>query len=92
MQDIRRRFPALPSFWHGDAMMILFERIDSERDATISEAFTVATCARELGDSVAAMAALRAIDELLHGGTPHPADVSIIKNFFGSDSHALKAR
>jgi hypothetical protein len=63
-------------------MMILFERIDSERDATISEAFTVATCARELGDNVAAMAALRAIDDLLHAKMPNPADVAIIKGYF----------
>jgi len=74
-------------------MLILFERIDGDRDATISEAFTVAQCAREIGDMVAATSALRVIDELLQGRTPHVADVTLVKNFFeGGDAHAAQAR
>jgi hypothetical protein len=63
-------------------MLILFERIDGRREATISEAFTVATCARELGDMLAATAALRVIDELLHDRAPHVADAELVKTFF----------
>jgi hypothetical protein len=80
--NARRKFPALPSYWNGEPVLILFERIDSTREATISEAFTVATCARELGDMVAATCALRVIDELLHKRQPCLADVALVKSFF----------
>jgi hypothetical protein len=82
-ENVRRRFPALPSFFASEGrMLILFEKIDGRREATISEAFTVAQCAREIGDMVAATGALRVIDALLHNGQPHPADMTLVKDFW----------
>jgi hypothetical protein len=56
------------------------------RDATISEAFTVVTCARELGDLRVATCALHVIDALLHRRKPDVADVEIIKRYFSGSS------
>jgi hypothetical protein len=66
-------------------MLIMFERIDGkpDRDASISEAFTVAQCARELGDMAGATTALRVIDALLHDRDPDAADVHAVLTYFG---------
>jgi NADH:ubiquinone oxidoreductase subunit B-like Fe-S oxidoreductase len=63
-------------------MLITFERIDSKRETAIMEAFTVATCARELNDMIAATCALRVIDAYLHNRTPRQCDVAIIETYF----------
>jgi hypothetical protein len=63
-------------------MLILFEKIDGNRDSAISEAFTVATAARELGDLDIATTALRVIDDHLQHRTPSPADVAVVTNYF----------
>lgn len=63
-------------------MLILFERIDGEREMSMSEAFTVAQCARELGDMTTATIALRVIDALLNRRTPTAADVATVQNYF----------
>lgn len=63
-------------------MQMTMEKIDGEREMLISEAFTVATCARELGDMETAIVALRVIDDLLHKRTPAPADVQTLKTYF----------
>lgn len=63
-------------------MLVLLERIDGDREMQISEAFTVATCARELGDMPMATTALRVIDALLNKRTPTSADVLATRNYF----------
>lgn len=63
-------------------MLMTMEKIDGEREMLISEAFTVATCARELGDMEMAVVALRVVDDLLHNRTPRRADVQTLKTYF----------
>lgn len=63
-------------------MLILFERIDSDREATLSEALTVAACARELGDLAGATTALRVADALLSNRPPSIADAEAVLSYF----------
>jgi hypothetical protein len=84
MQDTRRRFPAQPSFLQSEAfdMFMRFERIDEEREAKFTEAFSVATCARELGDMEVAIVALRVVDAYLHQRQPRLIDLAVINTYF----------